>query len=118
MSLLSPSLLHASFTTTRTLANTSSWRGLYALIQNAHYQSGNIRKLEAAVKLYGGLLDVYPDASQKLTSMLLHKYPKVRNEAADTLFAKKDVGKSVNWVKAKQVDLVKLRKALAAHGAA
>ena len=90
-----------------------SWRSLYALIQNAHYQSGNIRKLEAAVKLYGGLLDVYPDASQKLTSMLLHKYPKVRNEAADTLFAKRDVGKGVNWVKAKQVDLVKLRDDLA-----
>lgn len=91
----------------------SSWRSLYALIQNAHYQSGNIRKLEAAVKLYGGLLDVYPDASQKLTSMLLHKYPKVRNEAADTLFAKGDVGKGVNWVKAKQADLVKLRDTLA-----
>jgi hypothetical protein len=66
------------------------------------------------VKLYGGLLDVYPDATQKLTSMLLHRYPKVRNEAADTLVVKRDVGKSVNWVKAKQIDLVKLREALGA----
>lgn len=57
---------------------------------------------------------MYSDASQKLTSMLLHKYPKVRNEAADTLFVKRGVGKSVNWVKAKQVDLVKLREALEA----
>ena len=65
------------------------------------------------MKLYGGLLDVYPDASQKLTSMLLHKYPKVRNEAADTLLVKRDVGKGVSWVKAKQVDLVKLRETLA-----
>ena len=67
------------------------------------------------MKLYGGLLDVYPEASQKLTSMLLHKYPKVRNEAADTLFANKGVGKGVNWVKAKQVDLVKLRQIMAAN---
>jgi hypothetical protein len=74
-----------------------------------------MRKLEAAVKLYGGLLDVYPEASQKLTSMLLHKYPKVRNEAADTLFANKGVGKGVNWVKAKQVDLARLRETLSPH---
>lgn len=66
------------------------------------------------MKLYGGLLDVYPDASQKLTSMLLHKYPKVRNEAADTLYAKRDVGKGVNWMKANQADIVKLRDSLAA----
>lgn len=66
------------------------------------------------MKLYGGLLDVYPDAAQKLTSMLLHKYPKVRNEAADTLFVKTGVGKSVNWVKAKQADLVELRRVLKA----
>ena len=89
-----------------------SWRNLYALIQNAHYQSGNVRKLEAAVKLYGGLLDVFPDAVQKLSSMLLHKYPKVRNEAADTLFVKKGVGKSVNWLSAKQVDVERLREVL------
>ncbi|KAG0649301.1 Tubulin-folding cofactor D [Hyphodiscus hymeniophilus] len=92
--------------------SSTNWRNLYALIQNAHYQSGNMRKLEAAVKLYGGLLDVYPGAAQKLSSMLLHKYPKVRNEAADTLFVKRGVGKSVNWIKAKQVDLVKLREAM------
>lgn len=72
-----------------------------------------MRKLEAAVKLYGGLLDVYPDAAQKLTSLLLHKYPKVRNEAADTLFAKMGLGKGVNWVRAKQAHLVRLREALA-----
>jgi hypothetical protein len=111
---LASCLLH----TTRTQLTYFSWRGLYALIQNAHYQSGNIRKLEAAVKLYGGLLDIYPDVSQKLTSMLLHKYPKIRTEAADTLFAKTDIGKGVSWVKAKEADLVKLRKTLAAHGSA
>ena len=66
------------------------------------------------MKLYGGLLDVYPDAAQKLSSMLLHKYPKIRNEAADTLFVERGVGKSVNWVKARQEDLVRLREAITA----
>jgi hypothetical protein len=86
-----------------------SWRNLYALIQNAHYQTGNMRKLEAAVKLYGGLIDVYPDAVQKLLSLLLHKYPRVRNEAADMLFVTKGVGKSVKWAMATQADLIKLK---------
>jgi hypothetical protein len=73
-----------------------------------------MRKLEAAVKLYGGLVEVYPEAMQKLTSLLLHKYPKVRNEAADVIFIKSGVGKGVNWAKAKQVDLNRLRDSLAA----
>ncbi len=49
---------------------------------------------------------------QKLTSMLLHKFPKVRNGAADTLFATTGAGKGVNWVKAKQGDLERLRKTM------
>jgi len=59
-----------------------NWRSLYLLVQKAHYKTGNVRKLEAAIKLYGGLLDVYPEALQKLTSMLLHPFPNIRNQVA------------------------------------
>ena len=54
-------------------------------MQKAHYKTGNVRKLEAAIRLYGGLIEVYPPAAEKLTSMLLHPFPKIRNQVADTL---------------------------------
>jgi hypothetical protein len=82
------------------------------LIQKAHFKTGNFRKLEAAVKLYGALAEVYPEALQKLSSMLLHPFPKLRYQVADTLFAVKGVGKGVDWVKAKKEDLETLRTAM------
>jgi len=78
-------------------------------VQKAHYKTGNIRKLEAAVKLYGGLIEVYPEALQKLATMLLHPFPKIRNEVADTLFAARGLGKEVDWVKANKADLERLK---------
>jgi tubulin-specific chaperone D len=64
-----------------------------------------VRKLEAAIKVYGGLLGVYPETIQKLTSMLLHPFPKVRDHVADILFVKKGIGKGVDWRKAGKGDL-------------
>lgn len=52
----------------------------------------------------------------KLTSLLLHPFPKVRNEAADTLFAVTGMGKGVNWVKAGKEELRKLREELKERG--
>jgi len=68
-------------------------------------KSGNIRKLEAAVKIYGGMADRCRNALQKLTSMLLHPIPKIRNLAAEELWVQRGVGKSVDWTKAKRVDV-------------
>src|SRR6266536_4721594 len=92
--------------------NPSSWHALYILVQRAHYKTGNVRKLEAAVKLYAGLIEVYPESLTKLSSMLLHPFPRVRNLVAEELFVAKGVGKGVNWVKAGKGELVKVRKDL------
>jgi tubulin-specific chaperone D len=81
-------------------------------VQKAHYKTANVRKLEASVKVYGGLLEVHPEAIQKLTSMLLHPFPKVRDHVADVLFVKKGVGKGVNWTKASKEDLNRLLEEL------
>lgn len=87
-----------------------SWPALYNLVQRAHYKSSNVKKLEAAVKLYGVLYPVYPDAIIKLTSMLLHPFPRIRNLVADTLYGVSGAGKGVDWTKAQKEDLVKLRR--------
>ena len=88
------------------------WADLYSLIQKAHYKTGNVRKLEAAIKLYSGLAVVYPSALDKLLSLLLHPFPKVRNQAADSIFAVRGVCKGINWAKAKKVDVEELKKTL------
>ncbi|KAI9852129.1 MAG: hypothetical protein M1838_001753 [Thelocarpon superellum] len=65
------------------------WRPLLALVQQAHYKSGSVGKLEAAVKVYTGFADiasVREAALTKLVSMLLHPFPKVRNAVAEALF--------------------------------
>ncbi|KAI9742776.1 MAG: hypothetical protein M1818_003505 [Claussenomyces sp. TS43310] len=90
----------------------SQWRALYLLVQKAHYKTANVRKLEAAVKVYGGLLQVYPEAVEKLASMLLHPYPNVRNQVADMVFVTRGVGKGVDWTKAKKDDLKNLKMQL------
>jgi hypothetical protein len=76
-----------------------------------------VRKLEAAIKVYGGLVQVYPEALEKLTSMLLHPFPMIRNQVADVLFAARGVGKGVNWTKAGKEDLKRIKEELATQGA-
>jgi hypothetical protein len=90
------------------------WSDLYLLVQRAHYKTGSVRKLEAAIKLYSGLAEVYPKVLDKLVSLLLHPFPKVRNQAADSIFAARGVCKGVNWPKAKKMDVDVLRKELQA----
>lgn len=97
----------------RVIANIIRWRSLYLVVQKAHYKTGNVRKLEAAIKLYGGLVQVYPEALEKLTSMLLHPFPKIRNQVADMLFVARGVGKGVNWIKATKEDLQRVKEELA-----
>lgn len=59
----------------------TSWRNLFVVVQKSHYKSGNVQKLEAAVKLYTGLAGanvVRDTVINKLCSMLLHSFPSVR----------------------------------------
>ncbi|KAI9759758.1 MAG: hypothetical protein M4579_002143 [Chaenotheca gracillima] len=65
------------------------WRTLLAFVQRSHYKSGNMPKLEAAIKIYGGLNDISAiryEVLKKLGSMLLHPLPMVRNHAAECLY--------------------------------
>lgn len=91
-----------------------NWKSFYNTIQRAHYKSSNIRKLQAAIKIYGGLMEVYPDAVTKLSSMLLHNFPGIRNAAADELWVVTGVEslKGVDWAKAKKADLERVRAEL------
>jgi tubulin-specific chaperone D len=80
---------------------------LFMFVQGAHYQTKNVRKLEAAVKLYGGM-----EALKKLTSILLHPYPTVRSLVAEELFVARGVGLGMDWGKAKKADVESVRKEL------
>lgn len=98
-----------------------SFRALSLLTQRAHYKTGSVRKLEAAVKLYAGLLDVGTRAEQraveaKLAGMLLHPFPGVRNAVADALWVARGVGKGVDWVRAKKGEVDALRVELEGGG--
>ena len=86
-----------------------AWRRLSTEVRKAHFKSGNVQKIEAAVKVYGGMMAVSrvrAEVQEKLCSMLLHPYPKIRNAAADALLIVTDDESlmKVNWSKP-QVEL-------------
>ncbi|KAE8358419.1 tubulin folding cofactor D C terminal-domain-containing protein [Aspergillus caelatus] len=67
----------------------SSYRKLFVLVQKAHFKSSNIARLEAAIKVYAPLSRLEPlraEVLKKMTSMLLHPFPRVRNVVAEYLF--------------------------------
>lgn len=85
------------------------YRSLFMTTQKAHYKSGNVRKIEAAVKVYGGFLDVFgkggndeKEVLRKLVSMLWHPFPAVRMKVVDVLFVSRGVGKGCDWTKARK----------------
>ncbi|PVH69227.1 hypothetical protein DL98DRAFT_564504 [Cadophora sp. DSE1049] len=96
------------------------WKTLYFRVQKAHYQSANLRKIEACVKIYGNLIDagVVSEARGKLVGMLVHKFPGVRNAAVDELWVRLDresrgeVLKSIDWTRAKKEDIKRVRGVL------
>ncbi|MCJ1465433.1 hypothetical protein MMC07_004051 [Pseudocyphellaria aurata] len=78
------------------------WRNLFVLVQQSHYKSGNIHKLEAAVKVYTGLARtniLRANVIGRLCGMLLHSFPSIRKAAAVGLFIITDLQKlrSINW---------------------
>ncbi|KAF6229417.1 hypothetical protein HO133_007533 [Letharia lupina] len=81
-----------------------AWRRLFTEVRKAHFKSGNVQKIEAAVKIYAGMMAVprvRTEVQEKLCSMLLHPYPKVRNAAADALLivTEDESLMGVNWSK-------------------
>ena len=57
------------------------------VMQKAHTPTASIQRLEAAIKVYSALCntDQKQIALDKLTRLLLHRYPKIRGDAADSL---------------------------------
>lgn len=72
-----------------------SFKALHALIHRTALNSRNIRKLEACVKLYGGLVEVYPPALKSLSSMLSHRFPKIRAAVVEELWVRLETQDSV-----------------------
>lgn len=71
-------------------------RGLFLATQRAHFKSGSVRKLEVAVRVYGGLLGVGEEereVEKVLLRMLRHPFPGVRKAVEDVLWVSRGVGK-------------------------
>jgi hypothetical protein len=71
-------------------SNPHSWKSLHTLTRRAQLNSTNIRKLEACIHLYGGLVEVYPPALKSLGAMLGHRYPRVRSVAVEEMWIRLD----------------------------
>ena len=85
----------------------TSLRKTFTQTQKSHFKTSSVPRLEAALLCYSGLLhyiskseshfprsdstststtNLQNDIVKKLTSMLLHPYPRIRNAVADTLY--------------------------------
>ncbi|ELR08282.1 hypothetical protein VC83_08374 [Pseudogymnoascus destructans] len=73
-------------------------RGLFLATQRAHFKSGSVRKLEVAVRVYGGLLGVGQE-EREVEKVL------VRKAVEDVLWVRRGVGKG-------EVGVQGVRKAL------
>lgn len=87
-------------------------KGLCLQVQKAGYKSGNVRKLEACVKVYGGVAtlgngNLIPmvnealeqkrsesvmEAKKRLGALVIHPWPRVRNSVIDALWGLLSVG--------------------------
>ena len=78
------------------------WKRFFTDVRKAHFKSGNVQKIEAAVKIYAGMMavpSIRMEVQEKLCSMLLHPYPRIRNAVADTLLILTDDESlmGINW---------------------
>lgn len=68
------------------------YRPLCLRIQKAGYKSGNVRKLEACVRVYGAVAGLESssegvmEARKRLGALLLHPWPRVRSVVVDELW--------------------------------
>ncbi|KAF3003602.1 hypothetical protein E8E13_007103 [Curvularia kusanoi] len=66
-----------------------NFRNLLSYVQKSHFKSTHVQKLHLALDLYRGLGTIpatRADTLTKVTSMLLHPFPKIRISAAETLW--------------------------------
>ncbi|KAJ5000941.1 hypothetical protein K4K48_001987 [Colletotrichum sp. SAR 10_66] len=103
-------------------------RSLCLQVQRAGYKTGNVRKLEACIKVYGcmagfddtgadpgaaeGVRDGVAEARKRLGALMFHPWPRVRSQVVDELwklFGEEGDGggraeelKSVDWSKAEK----------------
>ncbi|KAL3304420.1 beta-tubulin cofactor d [Colletotrichum asianum] len=103
-------------------------RSLCLQVQRAGYKTGNVRKLEACIKVYGcvagfddaavdpkaaeGVRDGVAEARKRLGALMFHPWPRVRSQVVDELwklFGEEEGGggraeelKSVDWSKAEK----------------
>lgn len=83
-------LLEQSLLSDQVLAGTHNGKtGIWNSIQQLHTQNIGIERLSAMIRLYSALVRasvLQNPALDKLTRQLLHRYPKIRNAAADALY--------------------------------
>jgi hypothetical protein len=122
----------SSSATSGTAPVLTSWETLFFLVQKAHFKSNNVRKLEAAVKIYGGLalvwegkeLDVTKSPLGKLVSMLVHPFPRVRQCVVDVLWVVTAGSgreglkglKGVDWTRARKEDVEMVKREMKEGG--
>ncbi|KAF2473938.1 uncharacterized protein BDR25DRAFT_282062, partial [Lindgomyces ingoldianus] len=73
----------------RLIPTSFNFRTLLSLTQKAHFKSTHMHKLHLALDIYRGLGTIpatRKDTTLKVTSMLLHPFPKIRIAAAETLW--------------------------------
>jgi hypothetical protein len=81
------------------------YKALCLLVQRAGYKSGNVRKIEACVRVYGAIAalqevgtddaktsDGIREARKRLGALLLHPWPRVRGAVVDELWGLMAVG--------------------------
>ena len=94
------------------------YHSLVHMVKNARHKSLNNRKLEAAIRIYVGVLNTAIFAHSRgkalleLTGMLLHQYPKIRHAAADALYLVCPDCKLlevINWTERKEVSREDIR---------
>jgi hypothetical protein len=73
-----------------TFANATSFRSLLSQTQKAHFKSSHMQKLHFALDVYRGLGQIQATSSDtltKVTNMLLHPFPKVKDPQFDVFEA-------------------------------
>ena len=84
-------------------------RLLFLRTQKAQFKTSNVKKLDAAIKIYGALIDIFSHSTadnneselrvkfvEKLTSMLSHPFPRVRERVVEELWCRCGLGKGID----------------------
>jgi tubulin-specific chaperone D len=103
-------------------------RGLCLLVQKSCYKSGNVRKIDACARLYGGVAALagvgdaatrrreegVREARKRLGALMFHPWPKVRSFVVDVVWGVVEGDevlegklKGVDWGKASSADVKK-----------